>query len=267
MIIYRKPIEIFTEFAKIYSGITGLSEDIVTQSVKDIKSYYKTGENKSLSFQQKEKWYSSLKDGNPDYSLYDTDDYVLDTYFCFEKYSRRYIKELTKGRNFEDNIPFLTTIKQSTHSIVDVGCGIGYSTAAFKELLPDHDVYGFNLSNTTQYKICEKVADKYNFNLTGSLEKIGNIDTIFASEYFEHFEKPIEHLKEIVNITNPKYFIIANSFNTTSIGHFITYKHNGKEIDQFKISRLFNENVLACGYKKVKSKIFNSKPNIFVKIE
>ena len=84
---------------------------------------------------------------------------------------------------------------------------------------------------------------------------------IFASEYFEHIERPVEHLINVINTNKPKYFLIANTFNQPAIGHFDTYKHyldsyNGKET-----SKLFNNTLKENGYKKINTKLWNQRPN------
>ena len=101
--------------------------------------------------------------------------------------------------------------------------------------------------------------------MVGDYTTIGNIDTIFASEYFEHFERPIEHLQDIVKHLNPKYLIIANSFNTKSIGHFHKYKHNEEVIDETKISKRWNNELVKLGYTKLHPTIFNHNPSLFVR--
>jgi cyclopropane fatty-acyl-phospholipid synthase-like methyltransferase len=83
------------------------------------------------------------------------------------------------------------------NSIADLGCGIGYTTATLKEVF-NCRVTGTNIRDTKQYKVCEVLRKKVDFDLTDNIEEIGNVDLVFASEYFEHFEKPVEHLKYVI---------------------------------------------------------------------
>ena len=165
-------------------------------------------------------------------------------------YSRRYIKLIDKKFNFK-NIT----------SIIDLGCGIGYTTAALKELLPNAKVIGTNLEKTKQYKIAKKVGEKYDF----SLEPFANqqADMIFASEYFEHIESPIKHLEEIIKICNPNFLIIANSFGSQSMGHFNYYKVEDKYIKNKKIGRLFNNKLRTLGYNQLKTGFWNNRPTVW----
>jgi len=53
-------------------------------------------------------------------------------------------------------------------------------------------------------------------------------------------------VKEIIDAISPKYFIIANAFNTHSIGHFKTYEYENdlgmsSIVDQSKISAIFKK--------------------------
>ena len=86
-------------------------------------------------------------------------------------------------------------------------------------------------------------------------------DLIFASEYFEHIEKPIEHLSDILKNCNPKYLLLANTFNQPAIGHFIEYSHKGKKYIGKTISKMFNETLKENGYMKIKTKLWNQRPN------
>jgi hypothetical protein len=88
---------------------------------------------------------------------------------------------------------------------------------------------------------------------------------VFASEYFEHFQDPIKHVDHIVDAIEPKYFVIANAFNTHSIGHFETYENYGIKVPQDKISRMFNNKLRELGYSQVKTGLFNNKPTLWKK--
>lgn len=215
-----------------------------------------------------EEWYDQLDQNNLNgaFRVYDDDYYFVDIFNCFAKYSRNYIKRLlkpsmTNGQSIYD-------LLKTSESFVDIGCGISYSTCALKTLLPTANAYGINLKNTKQWKICEVMSKRHNFNLIESVQDIKhNVDFVFASEYFEHIYNPTEHIKEIIDAISPRYFIIANAFNTWSIGHFREYEYEGRIVDQSKISKIFNAFLLANGYKKVDCKMWNNKPVIWSKVD
>ena len=110
------------------------------------------------------------------------------------------------------------------------------------------------------------MADKYNFKIETDLKYIQQADLIFASEYFEHFYKPVDHLREVLSL-NPKALIIANAFGTISLGHFIEYEYNGKLYSGKEISKIFNYELIKNGYRKIKTHLWNNRPNYWKKNE
>ena len=44
-----------------------------------------------------EKWYKSLENNNPDYSIYNDDFFLYASLNCYKKYSRKYIIQLFKN--------------------------------------------------------------------------------------------------------------------------------------------------------------------------
>lgn len=149
--------------------------------------------------------------------------------------------------------------------IVDLGCGFGYTTAGLRELFSEADVFGTNIESSYQFKLAKKMALKRGFQLRGSFEEIGNVDFMFASEYFEHIPNPIEHLSQIIRHNNPKYFVIANAFNGIAIGHFRQYSHKGQKYSGREMSKMFNDAMRFYGFTKVKTKIWNNRPAVWIK--
>lgn len=268
-ILTKKPTELQSEFLQDYSSLFGVNIESSNQMIKDVFRYYKQHDIESISSELEKKWYESLERNSPYYSVYEDKNYYVDVWCCFAMYSRNYIKSLQrKGTlkdryNLEESIS--DVINKNSKSVIDLGCGLGYSAAGLKEIFPNQEIFGFNIKGSDQYKFNEFVGNKYHFKMVDDYSKVGNIDTIFASEYFEHFERPIEHLEDIVKNLQPKYLLIANSFNTNSIGHFHEYKNNNEIIHESKISRRWNKELENMGYKKLHSKIFNSKPSLFVR--
>lgn len=215
------------------------------------------------------KWYDSLKEGKPDFSVYDDVYYLADTWVCWKKYSREYIKSIVSDKSMASKSTTgfynLKSIKDYMHDvniIADLGCGIGYTSAALKQIF-DCNVYATNIKDTKQYKICENL--DAGFNLIENISDIKTaVDMVFASEYFEHFEYPIKHLLEILETLKPRYFLFANTFNAKSIGHFDVYenKYTGAET-----SRIFSNTLKNIGYKKVNTNCYNNRPNFYERIK
>jgi SAM-dependent methyltransferase len=220
------------------------------------------------------RWYMSLKEGAPDYSVYDDEFFVGDIWACWTVYSRKYLRMMKSsfnnmlGRNLTED--FL-----GVRSIVDLGCGIGYTTAALKELFPAAAVYGTQLQNTFQYKVATEIGLKRQFDVYPQV--MSQTDVIFASEYFEHFQRPIEHLLKVIQICQPKHFIIANSFGARSIGHFDIYLDERRihvdkveqlcdiSLTNIRIGRDFNAVLRNNGYTQLKTGFWNNRPAVWTR--
>ena len=98
------------------------------------------------------RWYQSLKRGKPDYSVYGLPYYYIDLWVCWCRYSRRYLKEIQAPKSlFGKSIA--SSIKAK--SVLDLGCGFGYTTAALKQIYPRATVIGTNLKGTSQFNVSE----------------------------------------------------------------------------------------------------------------
>ena len=244
----EKPQVLFEYFLKDYGNLFSIDADECRAIRKTDKIF------QELSA----KWYDDLanKDTRNIYEVYNHDYYFIDVFNCFVEYSRDYIKRVIKSSHFEE----LKTAKV----IVDIGCGISYSTCLLKQLFPEAKVYAINLRDTKQWKFCEVMSERFNFNLIESITEIDeSVDILFASEYFEHIYNPIEHVDYIIDTVNPKHMIIANSFNTWGMGHFIEYDVYGRIVNQEKISKMFNQHLKRRHYDNIKCKIWNNKPLIW----
>jgi 2-polyprenyl-3-methyl-5-hydroxy-6-metoxy-1,4-benzoquinol methylase len=250
----EKPAVLFDKFLDDYQMLFDIDRNEAKRIMKD----------GSLFKKLTEKWYDRLEQNNltEAFEVYDDEYYFVDIFNCFSTYSRNYIKRLLKPSMADDKSIY--DLLKNSQSFVDIGCGISYSTCALKTLLPNTKAYGINLKNTKQWKLCEVMAKRHDFNLIESVHHINhNVDFVFASEYFEHIYNPTAHVREIMDVISPKYFIIANAFNTWSIGHFTEYEHAGNIVDQSKMSKIFNQFMINNGYKKVDCKMWNNKPVIW----
>jgi SAM-dependent methyltransferase len=249
--------EYFARAEKYISFDKAHHKDLTLKAIKYYKGNAAYREAISPGQQLEAKWYESLKRGAPDYSVYSDRHFIGEIWSCWLIYSRKYLLALKKES------ALLNNIRYRVNSVADVGCGFGYTTAGLKELFNHAVVYGTNLENTFQFGVASELGAERGFTLSSSVKP--NTDLIFASEYFEHFERPIEHLLEIINTAKPRVFIIANSFGSRAIGHFDTYRHGEKMISNKIIGRLFNKMLVAHGYQNVKTKMWNNRPSIWVK--
>ena len=213
--------------------------------------------NKCLERLQ-ERWEESLRT-SPDYSVYGEHCYLNEAFVCWKTYSRRYLKLIKKYISTDEAMA-------SVKSIVDLGCGIAYSTLGLKEIFPNADVYGTNMPGTLQYQIDAKVCDGSGCVIVDdNLSAPGKIEMVVAFEFFEHIVSPVELLLDIIRVYSPKYIVFANTFNNMAIGHFNSYKHNGMTLTGRQTSRLFGDTLRNNGYSKVNTGFFNNRPCIYRK--
>lgn len=205
------------------------------------------------------RWYKSLDEGTPDYSVYSDPTYIAETWACWIIYSRKYLRMIQKP---ESLLPYgIVSDLGNVSCIVDLGCGLGYTTGFLKYIFPSAEVYGTNLEDTLQIKICRANAKEFGFKIVTELEKIKpKTDLVFASEYFEHIYEPVAHLREIISTLNPRNFLIASTFGPRSIGHFDYYKVDGEIVNAHTTSLLFNKELKKYGYEKIKTKLWNNRP-------
>ena len=209
-------------------------------------------------------WEKSVDAGAPDFSLYGRAIYMNEAFNCWKLYSRRYLILLRSYLNRPDSVIDADSIR----SVLDLGCGCGYTTVGLSSIFPNAHIYGTNLKDTLQYKIAENICkdfpqcticdESHNADLPESP------DVVFASEFFEHLESPIVLLDDIIAKYHPKCFVFANTFTQMSLGHFAQYYHGGIAFPGKTISRVFNDSLRAKGYVKVNAGFFNNRPNIYV---
>lgn len=250
------------------------SSFIFSEAQKAIKYYNGNKEiRQELRSMQKleEQWYSSLPE-NPDYSVYNGIDILPDLWACWKIYSRDYLRSIVSPKSsiyyyYEQEMVRKNLYEKlkDVKTIVDLGCGIGYTTATIKEFFPNAKVYATNLSNSMQYDFCKSMSDEYNFTLVEDIKTIGKVDLVFAFEYFEHFYEPTKHFDEIEKYLNPEKLFIANSFGSMSVGHFNTYKINEKEIVNKKVGRAFTDYLKSNGYTRCNTDMWNDRPAFWEK--
>ena len=115
--------------------------------------------------------------------------------------------------------------------------------------------------------MAKDLAKQYGFTMLPDHTSLNNVDLIFASEYFEHWDNPITHLEDILMNTKPRYLLLANAFTQDAIGHFNEYYHNGVTYSKGQMNKLFNKTMKKWGYKKIPTKCWNTRPAFWGKID
>ncbi len=233
----------------------------VRQITEQTTAYYKTGDaalKTTLASDLERAWYASLSAGSPDYGIYDHQYYLAELWACWMIYSRKYIAALDKpvinGASIKEDLGLV-------HSVVDLGCGTGLTTRALRAEFPVAAVCGTNVEGTPQMRIARTLGEDNNFSVAGDLLELrDDADLVFASEYFEHHQAPVAHLREVLDATSPRALIIANSFGSRAIGHFLEYDVDGKMVNGAAASRAFGAELRKRGYKKIETSLWNGRP-------
>jgi len=221
--------------------------------------------DEDVIFLMENRWYDSLS-MEPEWSIYEGDYYLSELWACWVVYSKKTIASIGK------TVPLLAgSIVDdlgSIDAVFDLGCGIGYTTAALVDIFPDAEIFGTNLEGTLQRQIAEKMGKRFGFSVVSDVHALdfNSRCLIVASEYFEHFQKPVEHLKEVLKI-RPIALVIANAFGQRALGHFDCYKFKSggfgmlKSVIGNKASRLFNAELRRAGYEKQSTGLWNDRPS------
>lgn len=200
-------------------------------------------------------WYRSLEKGDPDYSVYESDEYIGEAFTCWVDWSRKYLKTMEKNKK-EFGL-------DDTRGVLDLGCGCGFTTLALTNIFPGAKVIGTNVVDSKQMKIAKKLVDPG--QLIGGLDDVNiDIDLVFASEYFEHIYEPINHLLTVLEL-EPRTVVCANTFITPGIGHFPIYGVNGNEVEGKKASKIFYKTMRDNGYEKMELGLWNNRPQYWRK--
>lgn len=177
--IVSEPNEIFNKIKKEdFKQLLEIANQYKPLPVEDLyKSFI--SDNDMLNCLHK-KWEKSVADGNPDYSVYGEDAYMNEVFICWKEYSRRYLLLLKKylaKENCEVN-------KEDISSILDLGCGCGFSTIGLKAIFPKAIVSATNLNGTLQHAInvhvTENIDDIYIYDENDTFN-LNNINMVFAS--------------------------------------------------------------------------------------
>ena len=252
-LLREKPGVLLDGFLSRYCGLfPNIAESEVRRLIKDEIRCLSGEKSRIIELQDPEnRWYDALRRGVVDFSVYDGDYYFADLWACWIIYSRKYLRNLVKDPPFDFS---------SVRSVLDLGCGVGYTASALKQMFPSARVSATNIIGTKQWTFCESMAKDFRFKLLPDLGEMRRVDLVFASEYFEYVEKVLEHLRDVLSL-DPKFLVIANAFDTRSLGYFTSYE--GGSIPQAAISRVFGAKLKAEGYEKVPTKFWNSRPTCF----
>jgi hypothetical protein len=240
-----------TELAKTVADIVDKDNSywLVTDYLKNVK---RVKEHLTDTGELAERWYASIENGSPDYSIYSDPLYVEEAFACYYIYAREYIKRVA---SVADRLP-------KFNNIYDLGCGLGLSTALIKAYFPSQSVCGTQLEGL-QKKVALELGRIYDFSVFEKAEITPGC-MIFALDYMEHFQDPISHIQTILS-REPAILVFANSFSGKSPGHFNQYNICGEVIEGKKTGKKFNAYLRSWGFEKLETNFYNGRPNIWIR--
>lgn len=236
------------------------ADEIQSLPVEELYNDYLAGN--SIIKECISKWEASLDTGKPAYELYNHNCYMNESFVCWKTYARRYLLLLKKYLTKPNCDLDISDVK----TVLDLGCGCGYSTVGLKAIFPKAQIKATNLKDTLQWKLDLAVTngtpdiEMRDENETFNLE---SVDLVFASEFFEHLTNPIEYLRKLINTYHPKYIIFANTFTQMSLGHFRSYFDGTEELKGVQVSNRFGKVLRDNNYVKLSTHFFNNRPYIY----
>jgi 2-polyprenyl-3-methyl-5-hydroxy-6-metoxy-1,4-benzoquinol methylase len=256
---YKEAIKLVSEFTKISEK--EIEDKIKNKYFKSFKTYKDIEENSFCS-----NMFRKYKDNL--FLHYNDIEYVLACLFFYKISCRSYINILkNRKRLFERKMIDEQTCNDwnNTNSIIDLGAGIGLSTFDLSEEFINSEIYYHNLKGN-QFDFAEKLLKDTKVELIENYDNIGNIDIILAFDYFEHFENPIEELRNVIEKLQPKYIIESSDFSHAFIGHYENYIYNNERIHHKKFKKIFNTEIEKY-YKlhPVSDYCWNKEPRVWVK--
>lgn len=249
------------EYLRLFQGCmtdAGITEaPTITRDAATAVRYAETGQGPDMLASVRDRWYASLDNGEPDFGVYD--DFLVAAFDCWWQYPRRYLNDAAKPGSVFDHLNI-------NGAVYDVGCGIGFTTAALAELLPHCSVIGTELDSPTR-RVAEALAAIPGFpSFTMEDQVTQKADLLFASEYFEHFQAPIDHLRELLSVVDPRVVIVASTFTKPAIGHFPEYRTDQGTTTGAATSRAFNAALRSAGFGRLDTKLWNNRPAYWVRI-
>ena len=262
-IFARNTKRALAEFIIDWSSVDDIDQRYAYNLALDTIRFYRgQGEQTSEFARIEQRWYQSLDDGEPDYGIYDERYLLSDIWSCWILFSRVFLKAIAHHRSAMRH-SIVSDIGR-VDRVYDLGCGFGYGSAALKELFPNADVIGTNWEGGRQWRVASIFAERYGFSMAPEVKH--RADLIFASEYFEHIERPVEHMLHVLDICEPRALVLANSFGTHSIGHFREHRHFDEIVDGKDVGKLFGSALRDRGYELVETRCWNNRPAYWKRI-
>ena len=167
-------------------------------------------------------------------------------------------------------IKFMDSIDYVPKKIIDLGAGIGLSTAQMALKYPSAEVVYQNIPSL-QERVAKRIFDRHGLsNITYSNNFENDADVVLGFEVFEHLHEPVDAAR--VSLKNTNLYFDSSSFGFPSPGHWPTYLVDGdKEVDGKRMKRFFYKQLRLMGFDYahdldlMAKPFWNSRPAVFVR--
>lgn len=200
-----------------------------------------------------ERWYAS---GEADFSLYDTDDYVVSMLGCW-RYGGTSYASSNVTRLF---MRWLAHRGLRPASFLDYHGGLGLTAAQLSMGHPSSRVL-FHTAVPGHAELGRRVLERLGLTNVGVVGRLEGADVLVAQEAMEHFAEPVVEVRHALGVVSPSWYLDQSSFTIDACGHF---RHNRK------VGRAFNDELRSLGYETYWRAEgirppFNAKPAVWVR--
>jgi hypothetical protein len=187
-----------------------------------------------------EQWYLYYEPEGKDMEMYAAIEFVIHAFHCWHFYSKHSVRKAVKW--FGQYAP-------GVQSILDVGAGIGATTAQLAQDMPDRSLYYANLEGW-QWDASASLFSMLDLpNLSMVRDELSvAADAVIAMEYMEHFKDPITESRRLLSNPRVQVYFDASSFTIKSAGHWSHYMVDGYQVEPTRIRRLFNTALREMGF-------------------
>ena len=120
----------------------------------------------------------------------------------------------------------LNLVRQSDHTIVDIGCGEGITLEKMHQLFPEREVFGIdflseNIDISRRHGCKVEQGDVYNLQLSSK-----SVDFVLFMEVIEHLEDPETAIQEICRVLAPggRFVIVFPNDRFFKIARILTLR-------------------------------------------
>jgi hypothetical protein len=198
-----------------------------------------------------DRWAASDKAGNPDYGIYDHDDFWMLMFECFEDWTCRTATRAS------------TVIKQQgITSVLDVHGGLGHAAVLMAMQCPETRFVVY-IEQPRYRDKCNDIALSLNINnLVASPHADHAVDAVTLFEVLEHFVDPVALLQDVLK-PQTRFLLECSAYESHNIGHHRRFRHLGQPAHRMMIRYLVRDWLKKQGFEQMRTA--TRRPNVFAR--